>query len=225
MKMRLSTMAALLLASVSAHADWNADVGVVTQYYFRGLEQTSGPAAQGGLSWTDTSSAFHPYAGVWLSNLDEVHGLGRLESDAYAGVRVRERGWGADFGVMYYYFADSDQPSATDNVEPYLGVSLGPISLRANYSPNYYSTGFDSWYVQAGVSLPVMKSLTLHLHAARTFGEAQREFDDGGYGDYAVSAIYRLPWWDIDLSASYLLTHAPGEKDRFIAGVSKAFAF
>jgi hypothetical protein len=51
------------------------------------------------------------------------------------------------------------------------------------------------------------------------------QFGEGSYMDYAISAIYRLPWWDIDVSAAYLLTEAPGEKHRLIAGISKSFGF
>jgi len=222
-KIERAMAAAVLLMSVGARADWKIDVGAVTQYYFRGLEQTSGLAGQGGVSWSGDLMDVHPYAGLWASNLDKVHGLGRVETDAFGGFVMRWHDLNVDLGARYYYFPDADSPSGTDDIEPYVGLSLVPISMKASYSPDYYSTGYDSWYVQSGVTVPVRADLLLHLHAAMTFGQAQVQYGEGSYDDYAISAIYRLPWWDVNVSATYLLTEAPGEKSRFIAGISKSF--
>ena len=63
-----SLAAAGLLAATGAAADITGNVGLTTDYVFRGISQTDEkPAIQGGLDYAHSSGA---YAGVWASNVD-----------------------------------------------------------------------------------------------------------------------------------------------------------
>src|SRR5882672_2741750 len=72
--------AALLLACGCARADWfSGNAGVVSDTLFRGLDQTNGPALQGGLDYVHHSGL---YAGGWATN---NRSAGGGEFDLYSG--------------------------------------------------------------------------------------------------------------------------------------------
>lgn len=87
---RASMMALVALAAAAdARADSpsttaTANINLVSQYRFRGIDQTWGkPAVQGG---ADLSLANGVYAGVWASNVSgNSYPGGSLELDYYAG--------------------------------------------------------------------------------------------------------------------------------------------
>ena len=85
MKMKQIVACAALVAatgiSAPAFAGATGNVGVFSDYIFRGITQTGGGAAgQGGL---DFSSASGLYAGTWISNLNA--GTAAYETDLYGG--------------------------------------------------------------------------------------------------------------------------------------------
>ena len=55
--------------SPAAFAGATANLGAVSEYMFRGVEQSAGVAAQGGL---DFSTDLGFYAGTWVSNTSFV---------------------------------------------------------------------------------------------------------------------------------------------------------
>lgn len=130
--------------AVSA-ADFTANIGVTSNYVWRGATQTqNGPAVQGGL---DYESDLGIYAGLWASNVDfgnEVKGntIGggdiddndsgnQYELDAYFG-------WGMDF---------------TDNVGidiGYVYYHYGMIESGSDFGELYGSVNF--WWFEVGVA-------------------------------------------------------------------------
>ena len=119
----------------------SGNVGVVSQYVFRGLSQTNGkPAIQGGPDYRHASGL---YAGTWLSNIswftDQNAGVknapvslaspgsvgapysigassaATLEWDFYAGYKNTFAGdWNYDVGLIHYYY-----PGRFDNLGAY----------------------------------------------------------------------------------------------------------
>ena len=103
MAMAGSSLAVLAPASVQAGVTGN--VGVVSQYIFRGAPQSSGAAAQAGLDY-EHDSGF--YAGLWASDVDDkAEGTNELEYDVYAGYETELSGvtLGAGF-TLYRYTKD-----------------------------------------------------------------------------------------------------------------------
>ncbi|HWY26034.1 MAG TPA: TorF family putative porin, partial [Nevskia sp.] len=79
MKLRLLPLP-LLLASGIAHADWlTGNLGLASDYQFRGLDQTNGLAVQGGLDYVHDSGL---YAGGWATR---NRSAGGGEFDLYGG--------------------------------------------------------------------------------------------------------------------------------------------
>jgi uncharacterized protein (TIGR02001 family) len=100
-------------ADAAPTPDWTftSNVGVFSQYIFRGLTQTNRHAAlQGGIDLSHSSGL---YAGVWASNISwltdanpQWYTSGSIETDLYAGFRkeIASTGITADLGVLQYYY-------------------------------------------------------------------------------------------------------------------------
>ena len=63
----------LVLISSSLHAGYSANVAFTTDYIWRGMTQSDGPAIQGGFDF-ESDSGF--YAGIWGSNVNSNNGNG-----------------------------------------------------------------------------------------------------------------------------------------------------
>ena len=90
------------------------NLGAYTQYMFRGVALSDGPALQGGADYGHSSGV---YAGTWFSNIDKEftgHGDGfsggnRVEIDIYAGwAKAFENGFGVNFLGNYYWYPDHE---------------------------------------------------------------------------------------------------------------------
>ncbi|WP_367142951.1 TorF family putative porin, partial [Brevundimonas sp.] len=106
-----AAMAVLLTAgAASAQATpevaWN--LGVTSDYVFRGYSQTSeDPAVFGGVDLTIGSF----YAGAWASNVDFGDETD-AEIDLYGGFRSEIAGFAVDIGGVGYFYAS--QPAGAD---------------------------------------------------------------------------------------------------------------
>lgn len=91
------------------------NLGLYSNYMFRGVDYSDGPAVQGGIDWAH-SSGF--YLGTWFSNLDpyaygKVDGVSKgnhIETDFYGGyAHSFDNGFGVNFlGNYYKYFEGRD---------------------------------------------------------------------------------------------------------------------
>ncbi len=152
-----------------------ANVGIFSDYIFRGLTQTnSNPAVQGGLDFTH-SSGF--YAGTWLSNISWLTDFGAyksasLEWDFYGGYRgsFGNSDFGYDVGLLQYYYPGTVTPGATkaDTLEGYASVSWKWLSAKYSYSlgnktfgvPDSRGTG----YLDISANYPLTDKVTLMAH-------------------------------------------------------------
>ena len=118
------------LASVSSYAGVSANVSFTTDYIWRGLTQSDGPAVQGGFDY-EADSGF--YAGFWGSNVNFNNGNGQ-ELDYYAGYGFSLGDVGVDVGYITYDYPDSDPDLKFEEI--YLGFSIGDLGLT-------YASGQD----------------------------------------------------------------------------------
>ena len=143
--------AAPAAAPASPHT-FTDNVGLVSDYLFRGISQTrGGPALQGGADYSHSSGL---YAGVWGSNIKWVSDAQNVsvpvEVDVYGGYKNAFGGgdWNYDVGYIAYIYGGSKDvpasPSAKADTQEVYGA-LGWKWLTAKYS---YSTSrnFIAWY-------------------------------------------------------------------------------
>ena len=140
---------AVSLSSLSATAvqaqdklEFSANVGITSDYVFRGESQSSEHAAgQGGV---DASYGIF-YAGIWGSSVDFGDNSADVEVDFYAGIKPKLGNFEFDLGVIYYAYPGAKDSAAEYNlVEGKFGVStsIDKLSLGATlyYSPDYFGS-------------------------------------------------------------------------------------
>jgi len=118
-------------AAVAEIEGLSANIGAVTQYFYRGVQQTIGAAAQGGVDYEHASGA---YVGIWGSDVgghSDVNGGGPgpdgVETDYYFGYggEISDFSYGLGY-TLYTYTGDFD----TQYSEVNLNGGYGPISLE-----------------------------------------------------------------------------------------------
>jgi len=160
---KLSLIAAVAASTITttamAEVEVSANVGVASNYVWRGMTQTNNQAAvQGGIDLA--MGGF--YLGTWASNVDytiPTKIAGDTEVDGYAGYAGELAGIGYDIGyIRYGYLTD---PSLSFN-EAYVGLSkdFGPVSLGATYSMGQGTAPDD---IGVDASIPVMDDYSLDL--------------------------------------------------------------
>ncbi|WP_341705835.1 TorF family putative porin [Ferrovibrio sp.] len=141
-----------------------ASLGVVSEYYFRGISQAYSkddikpaiqPGLEGEMKITDYASG---YLGVWGSNVDFNNGTD-AEADLYGGFRFSFGDAGLDLGMIHYHYLD--QPDASHlSFNEFKAVAsydfgFAAPSLGYYYSPDYFGASGNASYVTAGVSVPL----------------------------------------------------------------------
>lgn len=145
------------LAEEAAPASpFSFNVGVVSDYLFRGVSQTHGDAAlQGGVDYTH-SSGF--YLGAWGSTISWVKdytGKGDTELDLYGGYKSAFAGgdWNYDVGAITYIYSNHG-PANAFGANPNTAEIYGAIGYKT-FTVKYsraISDHFIGWYSASGGS-------------------------------------------------------------------------
>lgn len=187
------------------------NVGLYSQYIFRGLTQTGEePAIQGGVDYSH-SSGF--YAGVWASNISwledgAVYDNSSIEIDVYGGYRnsIGDTGIGYDVGLLQYiYPGDLVAGAAIDEAETtevYGALSWKWLQGKVSYvvSDDAWGTidGQGTWYAEANANIPVGETgLTVNLHVGR------QEFDGESAPGTDNDDLYTYTDWKVGLTKSW----------------------
>lgn len=184
-----AALAASTLVSGTAMAGASANIGMVSDYIFRGIDQGSGATASGGLDY-EMSGA---YVGVWTADVSDG-----IEYDLYAGYAGEVSGFSYDIG--YYTYNYTNDAFDDTYAEGLLTVGYGPIS--ASYAVGTYDTKPTSQDYTFASLTAEYKSVYV------TFGSWGNDFE----GSY-VEAGYNTAIGDWDATLSLINT------DKKIAGV------
>ncbi|MBC2600218.1 TorF family putative porin [Puniceicoccus vermicola] len=139
------------------------NIGVTSNYLFRGVTQTGdGAAVQGGLDYAHESGV---YVGTWTSN---VNFAGGTELDVYGGYAGEYEEVGYDVGVVGYLYPEKDGEDA-NFAELYLGLSYDMFGAGVAYT--FYSEIDDGafaendlyFYVSGGYDITETVSVSLTL--------------------------------------------------------------
>ena len=172
-----SLLGAATLVSGYAQAELSANVGVVSNYLWRGMEQTDGgPALQAGLDYSNESGF---YAGTWASNVDDFGVDATLEVDLYGGYAGSASGWDYDIGYILFMYPGTD--SDVDFGEIYGSVSKGDLTLGLAVLANANGADFgDSIYASVDYSLAVIEGFDVGLHLGSYSGDFSSDAMDFG---------------------------------------------
>jgi uncharacterized protein (TIGR02001 family) len=155
-----SALAATSLMSGMATAEISGNIGVTSNYLWRGTTQTNDTSAvSGGIDYTHNSGF---YLGTWTSNL----GGSDYEADLYAGYGLKAGPVDLDMGAISYEYPVSE----TYFREVYLNASFNMFTLGAAYTvgsddDNTATFSNGDLYISAKVALEVSKGLELGITA------------------------------------------------------------
>ena len=174
--------AVVLLAQIpSLHAnDLSATISLTSDYVFRGVSLTDGPALQGSIDCAFDNGF---YIGSWTSNYDFDSATDR-ELDYYLGY---SRELDSDITVSasaarYTYFDEHD----IDYNEYQLGLSRGPLDAKAWYAVDYGGSGGDAQYFEVGFTSALPLNATLELRAGHSTFDSKIGIND--YTDFVIAA-------------------------------------
>ncbi len=207
-------------AAAAPESPWafSANVGLFSDYRFRGISQTDKkPAVQGGFDLGHSSGL---YIGNWNSNIDSAFYNGaNMEMDFYGGYKhAFDGGFGLDVGVITYYYPNSGSnpigSTKIDNIELYIGGAFGPVTLKYNYAvSDFFSTpdSSGSSYLDLGFSYDLGHNfgVVAHYGYQRLKGGAVVTQIDGGtannISDWKLGVTYTVDGWVIGLA--YIATN------------------
>ena len=216
-----------------------ANVGLYSQYVFRGLTQTNEkPALQGGF---DVSHASGLYAGIWASNISWISDAtpaasAILEADIYGGYKYAITDWlGSDVGFLHYAYPGSYPTGSTkaDTNEVYVGLDAKWITLRYSYalgntfgSPDTRGTS----YIDLGINHDLFAGITGVAHVGRQRytgpNSSNLTYTDWKLGvsrdfsGYVLGAFYT---GTNAKDAGYVVKGINLGRDHFVVSVSRTF--
>ena len=185
----------------------SANVALVSEYRFRGVDLSGGEIAiQGGVDLT-TDAGF--YVGTWASSLDEdTVGYGSTEVDVYGGFSSNlTEGLSFDVGAIAYMYPDAG-PGDFDYLEVYgsLGFTFGPAEATVGvaYAPEKDSLGgTDNFYVYTDLSAGLPGTpVTLTGHLGYTDGFLTFTNDSKAF-DWSIGAETTL-YGPLSVGVSYV---------------------
>lgn len=182
-----AAICAAALVSPASHADFKGYIGLFSDYLFRGIESGGGVALQGGVDYTH-STGF--YAGLWTSNTTEATN----ELDVYGGYKTRLGDFTVWGGAIGYFFSENEERGFDDVSygEIYAGGNVGPVSLVAYYTDDYFGTDEDGLYVTAKVKLALTETISFAVQAGMSAGDGVEAAVGDSYTDYGVWASKAL---------------------------------
>jgi len=194
---------ALLLTSGMAAADFSANVGVTSDYRFRGVSQSAkDPAVQGGVDYAQNGF----YVGTWASTIDFDGGPGNdpdadLELDVYAGYKFQAAGVEWDAGILHYAYPGSDSAADLPFTEIYFGGSYSAFSAKLYYTNDYTGTTDESaYYLTAGASFELGSGFSLGLSVGYSGGDGVEDTFGDSYTDYRIGVSKTFAGIDFNLS-------------------------
>ncbi|WP_137719672.1 TorF family putative porin [Methylobacillus flagellatus] len=208
-------------AAESPHT-FTYNVGLYSQYIFRGLTQTRAHAAlQGGVDYSHASGF---YLGAWGSNISwltdaNVYANSSLELDLYGGFasEIGETGIGYNVGILQYIYPGNrfSGTKNADTTEIYGSLAYGWVSAKLSAVASSNAFGFadadGSTYSELNLNVPFGKGYTglAHVGYQDFTGAGNSTFD---YTDWKLGLTKS---WDNGVNIGGYYTATDGKLSRF----------
>jgi uncharacterized protein (TIGR02001 family) len=197
--MSLMTSASVFAETTSPHT-FSANVGLFSQYVFRGITYSNEDVAlQGGFDYAHESGW---YAGIWGTNLEEGDNAGNsVEVDLYGGYFHQfTDDFAVDVGLLQFYYPDREKYNGEDfdTTEAYAAATWKWFTAKYSRTLtdwggiNNKSAGIDGYangdskgtqYFELNFDYGLPMDINLHLHVGRLEAE---NYDEFNYTDYMI---------------------------------------
>ena len=164
------------------------NVGVVTDYRYRGISQSRlKPALQGGVDYARKSGF---YVGAWASTIKwikDAGGDGPVELDLYGGYKFNVGGVGADVGVLRYQYPRHDLGLSPNTTEIYGAGTMGPVTLKYSHAVTNlfgFADSKNSYYLDGSATFDLGSGWSVVPHIGY---QKVKNNSDFSYTDYAVT--------------------------------------
>ena len=211
-----------LAAPASAQSDIDVafNVGVVSDYVFRGFSQTGeDPAIQGGVDVTAGSF----YVGGWASNVDFGDDTD-AEIDIYGGYRTEAAGFALDFGVIGYLYPGEPDGADYNYAEFKAAASraVGPATVGAAvyYSPDFFGVDETATYAEINGAFSPADKWTISGAVGQQWLDVTDDYVTWNAGvAYALTDNLAIDvrYYDTDVD------EAPLAEDRVVGAVKLVF--
>jgi len=160
--------------------DFSANIGFMSDYFFRGIKQSES-SASGGLDWEHKGL----YAGTWIADVEEG-----IEYDLYAGYNGSIGDFSYGLGATGYFYTDDFDDTYVEG-----NLSLGYSIITVDYAYGEYDN-FDGPTLDYDFLSVTGEYEGFYLKYG-TFGQDfDGDYFEGGWGteisgiDFGVAAIY-----------------------------------
>ena len=213
----LAAVAATAIVPAAAQAQVAYNVGVFSDYRYRGISQTRlKPAAQGGVDYT----AGGLYVGAWASTIKWVKDAGggaNVEIDLYGGYKGEiTKGFSYDAGLLAYIYPGHDLAVSPQTTEIYGALTYGPATLKYSRSlTNLF--GFDdskgSGYIDLAATFEITDGWMITPHVGR---QTVKNTGAASYTDASLTVSKDFSGWVVSAAAVDARTgvyRGPNNKD------------
>jgi uncharacterized protein (TIGR02001 family) len=179
--MKTITLITLLVGALAfitnAYASVSGNLGVATDYVWRGVSQNSEDAhVNGGIDYAGEGY----YAGAWIGSLDDG-----TEVDYYVGTDIN----GFDVGIIKYEF--SDESGSSDLTEAYVGYSIQGFDL--SYAQDLDESKNEFFSVSYALPTIIEGISSVLTYGDASFVDSADDYDylqlDISYGDLTISLV------------------------------------
>lgn len=203
-----------------AKSPWTmtGNIGFVSEYRYRGINQTNGkPAIQGGFDWAHEQGF---YVGTWASNVSWLSDLGAsnsLEWDFYGGYKGKAANLSYDVGALYYWYPGTYPSTFTrpNTFEIYGAVTWEQFTLKYSHGLSNifgYTDSKGSGYLDLTGTFELPGGFNLVAHLGHQMIPAStpnnRVRSDCSYSDWKLGVTTEAVGFTFGLS--YIDTNAKG---------------
>lgn len=226
MKNALYGLLALATVSLSSTAvaqeavpEFSFNLGVVSDYVYRGFSQSDSDAAvQGGVDLTYGNF----YAGTWASTVEFGDGTD-LEWDFYAGLTGSVSGLDYDLGVTYFNYVGDPDDSDYNMVEFKAGltktVEAFTFGGSVYYSPDFFGSEEEATYIEANVGYEINDRFNVSAGIGRQYLDIGDDYNSWNVGvGINLTEVVALDLRYYDSGVRSELSDA-----RFVVGLGVAF--
>jgi uncharacterized protein (TIGR02001 family) len=183
------------LLSLPAFANVSANVTFSSDYIWRGMTQTDGPAMSGGFDF-ESENGF--YAGIWGSNVNFNDGAGS-ELDYYFGYGFEVGNVGIDLGYVAFDYPQNN--TGLDFEEIVIGLSMRDLGLTfalgQDSAPDYTEISYT--FGDVGLSYGEYDDYGNNFGISYGFecgtydcGIGYSDFSDNGYGADEDALVFSI---------------------------------